>query len=497
LESLLRIEHVNKRYEATRALDDASFSVLPGEVHALMGENGAGKSTLSKIIAGAVLPDSAEIYWQDTPVQITSPLAAQQLGIGIVFQELDIFPNLSVAENIVIGNLQVEQRPYVNWRKLTAFCQPFLDEVGFTASARTRAGDLRMGEMQLVAIARALSFRARLIVMDEPTSSLADDAVERLFAVIRRLKANGVSIVYVSHKMREIGQISDRITVLRDGATIGTRTTQDVTTDEIIAMMVGRELEMRPDRLESKPGETLLSVEHLSTKKIKDISFEVRRGEVLGVAGLVGAGRSELGEALFGLDRILSGKIQLNGRDIVPSSPREALRAGIGLLPEDRKLEGLMMQMRVRENTTMASLDRFQRLGFIDFRKELELSKPLQHRMHLRAASDELEVGSLSGGNQQKVLFCKWLLADPEIFFLDDPARGIDVGAKQDIYGIIEELSRGGKGVIFVSSELPELLQNCHRILVMCEGRCTGIVEARSTNQEQIMALATRQHSAA
>jgi ABC-type sugar transport system ATPase subunit len=497
LESLLRIEHVNKRYEATRALDDASFSVLPGEVHALMGENGAGKSTLSKIIAGAVLPDSAEIYWQDTPVQITSPLAAQQLGIGIVFQELDIFPNLSVAENIVIGNLQVERRPYVNWRQLAAFCQPFLDEVGFTASARTRAGDLRMGEMQLVAIARALSFRARLIVMDEPTSSLADDAVERLFTVIRRLKANGVAIVYVSHKMKEIGQISDRITVLRDGATIGTRTTHDVTTDEIIAMMVGRELEMRPDRLESKPGEMLLSVEHLSTKKIKDISFEVRRGEVLGVAGLVGAGRSELGEALFGLDRILSGKIRLNGRDIVPSSPREALRAGIGLLPEDRKLEGLMMQMRVRENTTMASLDRFQRLGFIDFRKELALSKPLHHRMHLRATSDELEVGSLSGGNQQKVLFCKWLLADPEIFFLDDPARGIDVGAKQDIYGIIEELSREGKGVVFVSSELSELLQNCHRILVMCEGRCTGIVEARVTSQEQIMALATKHHTAA
>jgi ABC-type sugar transport system ATPase subunit len=327
--------------------------------------------------------------------------------------------------------------------------------------------------------------------MDEPTSSLPEGAVERLFTLIRRMKANGVSIVYVSHKMKEILQIADRVTVLRDGATIGTRHAQDTTIEEIITMMVGRELAARPENLANEPGEILLQVEHLTTEKIKDISFDVRRGEVLGIAGLVGAGRSELGAALFGLDRMQSGTIRLGGREIVPKSPRAALEAGLGLLPEDRKMEGLMMQMSVRENTTMASLGRFQSLGFLNSRTELEASEPVHQRMRLKAASDTIDVGSLSGGNQQKVLFSKWLLADPKVLFLDDPTRGIDIGAKQDIYGIVGELAAEGKGILFVSSELPELLENCHRILVLCEGRCTGILDARSATQEQIMALAT------
>jgi len=456
-----------------------------------MGENGAGKSTLSKIIAGAVLADSADIYWQGARIEIASPIAAQRLGIGIVFQELDIFPNLSIAENIVIGNLQMERSSYVNWKALIAFSKGFLEQVGLAANPRTRVGDLRTGEQQLVAIARALSFDARLILMDEPTSSLPDDAVERLFSLIRRLKAKGVSIVYVSHKMKEILQIADRVTVLRDGATIGTREAQDTTIEEIITMMVGRELAARPERSGGEPGEIVLQVEHLTTEKIKDVSFDLRRGEVLGIAGLVGAGRSELGAALFGLDRIQSGTIRLSGREILPKSPRAALEAGLGLLPEDRKLEGLMMQMSVRENTTMASLGRFQKLGFLNSRAESQASEPVHGRMRLKAASDKIDVGSLSGGNQQKVLFSKWLLKNPEVLFLDDPTRGIDIGAKQDIYGIVAELAAEGKGILFVSSELPELLENCHRILVLCEGRCTGILDARSATQEQIMALAT------
>jgi ABC-type sugar transport system ATPase subunit len=491
LEPLLKVEHANKRYEGTRALDDACFSVLPGEVHALMGENGAGKSTLSKIIAGAVLADSADIYWQGAPIQITSPIAAQRLGIGIVFQELDIFPNLSIAENIVIGNLQMERSPYVNWKALIAFSKRFLEQVGLAADPRARAGDLRTGEQQLVAIARALSFDARLILMDEPTSSLPEDAVERLFSLIRRLKAKGVSIVYVSHKMKEILRIADRVTVLRDGATIGTRDAQDTTIEEIITMMVGRELAARPAKPVSERGDVVLEVEHLTTEKIKDISFDLRRGEVLGIAGLVGAGRSELGAALFGLDRIESGKIRLGGREFLPKSPRTALEAGLGLLPEDRKQEGLMMQMSVRENTTMASLGRFQRFGFVNPRAESYASEPVHRRIRLKAASDTIDVGTLSGGNQQKVLFAKWLLKNPEVLFLDDPTRGVDIGAKQDIYGTVAELATEGKGILFVSSELPELLENCHRILVLCEGRCTGILDARSATQEQIMALAT------
>jgi ABC-type sugar transport system ATPase subunit len=497
LEPLLKIEHANKHYAGTRALDDASFSVLPGEVHALMGENGAGKSTLGKIIAGAEHGDSADIYWRGKRVEIASPLEAQRLGIGIVFQELDVFPNLSIAENIVIGNLRMERRQYVNWRELIRFSQPFLEQVGLTAGPRTRVGDLRTGERQLVAVTRALSFEASLIVMDEPTSSLPEDAVERLFSVIRRLKANGVSIVYVSHKMKEILEIADRVTVLRDGATIGTRRAQDTTIEEIITMMVGRELAARPEKPPSEPGEILLSVKHLRTEKIRDISFELRRGEVLGIAGLVGAGRSELGAALFGLDRIHSGEIRLGGRDMRPKSPREALAAGFGLLPEDRKLEGLMLQMSVLENTTMASLGRFQTFGFLHSRAESDASEPVHRRMRLKAASNQIDVGSLSGGNQQKVLFSKWLLNNPEVLFLDDPTRGVDVGAKQDIYGIVEELAAEGKGILFVSSELPELLDNCDRILVLCEGRSTGILDARTATQEQIMALATMQERAA
>ena len=497
MEPLLRIEHANKHYEGTRALVDVSFSVLPGEVHALMGENGAGKSTLSKIIAGAEQADSADIYWRGERVQIASPMAAQRLGIGIVFQELDVFPNLSIAENIVIGNLHLERRAYVNWRELVAFTKPFLDQVGLTVGPRARVGDLRAGERQLVAIARALSFQANLILMDEPTSSLPEDAVERLFSVIRRLKANGVSIVYVSHKMKEILEIADRVTVLRDGATIRTRRTQETTIEEIIAMMVGRDLAARPERKGTEPGEILLSVERLKTEKIRDVSFNLRRGETLGIAGLVGAGRSELGAALFGLDRIEAGTIRLEGREIRPKSARDALEAGIGLLPEDRKLEGLMMQMSVGENTTMASLARFQKFGFLRRRSEARAAEPVHRRMRLKAASNSIDVGSLSGGNQQKVLFSKWLLKNPVVLFLDDPTRGIDIGAKQDIYAIMEELAEEGKGILFVSSELPELLDNCHRILVLCEGRSTGILDARSATQEQIMALATMQERAA
>jgi ABC-type sugar transport system ATPase subunit len=491
VKTLLRAEHVNKRYGGTRALNDASFSVTPGEVHALIGENGAGKSTLSKVIAGVVQPESAEICWKEEKVEIPSPLKAQRLGIGIVFQELDLFPNLSIAENLVIGNAWAERHLFVNWRALTDFCRPFLAQVGLSLNPRTRVAELRVAEMQLVSIARAVSFNARLIIMDEPTSSLSEDAVARLFALIRQLKAAGVSIVYVSHKMKEILEIADRVTVLRDGTTVGTRETREVTIDEIIMMMVGRELASRSSNWENKPGEVILDVEGLHTPKIENISFKVRRAEVLGVAGLVGAGKSELGAALFGLDQIKSGNIRLNGCNILPKSPRQAIRAGLGLLPEDRKSEGLMMQMSVRENSTIAALTRFQRFGLINRQQESKESEPIFRRMRLHAASDRVSVDTLSGGNQQKVLFSKWLLVSPDVLFLDDPTRGIDVGAKQDIYNIIQELTSQGKGIIFVSSELPELLQYSHRILILCEGRCTGIVDSRSATQEQIMALAT------
>ena len=347
---VLRAEGVHKHYDGVVALGGAGFSLAAGEVHALMGENGAGKSTLAKIIAGSVRADAGQIFIDGKSVDVRSPLDARRLGIGIIYQELDLFPHLSIAENIAIG------RP-VKTRELSRFAQPFLDRVGLAQDPRTMLGSLRAGEMQLVAIARALASNARVLMMDEPTSSLFDDAVERLFRLIAELKRQGVAIVYVSHRMDEIFRICDRVTVLRDGATVGTRAISETSPDELIRMMVGRDLEATPRR-EAVAGAVLLAVENLCTKKLQNISFELRKGEVLGIAGLVGAGRSEIGAALFGLDQRTGGSVRLNGREIDPRSPAEAIGLGIALLPEDRKREGLMMQMSVGENAMLGNVGR-------------------------------------------------------------------------------------------------------------------------------------------
>ena len=491
---LLRAEGVTKHYDGVYALQGAGFAVAQGEVHALMGENGAGKSTLAKIIAGAVHADSGRIFLRGQQVSITSPLDAQRLGISIIFQELDLFPHLTVAENIAIGNLTVERNPFVRRRQLDVFCRPLLDQVGVTHSARTPLGQLPIAQMQLVAIARALSLEAKLILMDEPTSSLSDDAVERLFETIRALRGSGVSVVLVSHKIKEIFRICDRITVLRDGITVGTRTVNRTGADELIGMMAGRALRERSRLRHKVSRRVLLSVSHLSTDELHDISFDLRRGEVLGVAGLVGAGRSELGAALFGLSRLRGGEIKVDGRIIKITSPQAAIRAGLALLPEDRKLQGLMMQMSVLENSTMAVLPRFRAGGMLKRRKEIAAMEQVHQRTALKTASYDIPVSRLSGGNQQKVLLAKWLLAEPEVLFLDEPTRGIDVSAKADIYERIDDMAAAGKGIVFVSSELPELLQCCDRIMVLHEGRNAGILEGASATQERIMGLATATH---
>jgi ABC-type sugar transport system ATPase subunit len=477
---ILRLEGVQKHYDGVQALRGAGLSVLAGEVHALLGENGAGKSTLAKIAAGSVRADAGQISIHGKPVDIRHPLDAQRLGIGIIYQELDLFPNLSIAENIAIG------RP-VKFRELARFARPFLDRVGLAADPKTMLGSLCAGEMQLVAIARALASNARILFMDEPTSSLFDDAVERLFRLITDLKRGGVAIVYVSHRMDEIFRICDRATVLRNGATVGTRVIAETSPDELIRMMVGRDIESS-SRGESVTAETLLSVSDLSTKKLQNISFDLRKGEVLGIAGLVGAGRSEIGAALFGLDHLLSGTIRLKGREIRPRSPAEAIKLGLALLPEDRKREGLMMQMSVGENATLA---RFSKFGFLQPAEEKRALDPVFRRLALKTASRDAPVRTLSGGNQQKVLLARCLLANPDVLFLDDPTRGVDVGAKQEIYAIIEKLAAEGKGVILVSSELPELLRCSDRILVMREGRATATLNAKEATEERIMKAAT------
>jgi ABC-type sugar transport system ATPase subunit len=489
--ALLRAENISKHYSGVYALKNASLSIATGEVHALMGENGAGKSTLSKILAGAVTPDRGRIFVDSEEVTIRNPIEAQARGIGIIYQELDLFPNLSVAENIVIGNLNASGGRFVSFRQMDEFCRPYLERVGFRARTRDAVESLTMGQMQLVALARALSMKARVILMDEPTSSLTEDGAERLFGVIADLKQSGVSIVYVSHKMDEIFRICDRVTVLRDGEVIGTEETSQASREALIRMMVGRDLEQWTRTERSCGDDALLSVSRLTTAKLHEVSFELKRGEVLGIAGLVGAGRSELGAALFGIHKIGTGEIRLRGVPVVPRSPAAAMAQGIGLVPEDRKLQGLMMQMSVLENSTVAKLKSFQKSGFVSKKEEAAAIAPLYEQLALKAASWSAPVGTLSGGNQQKALLARWLLIDPDVLFLDDPARGIDVGAKQDIYRIIDRLASAGKGVILVSSELPELLRCSDRIVVLAEGRVTATFSARDATQEKIMAAAT------
>ncbi len=491
---MLQALAIHKHYGGIAALKGAGFSVRPGEVHALMGENGAGKSTLAKIIAGSVRADSGQILIDGKEVAIASPLDAQRHGIGIIYQELDLFPNLTAGENIVIRNLHFHEGTLNHARRIETFCRPFLNQVGLDCDSRTLAASLSIGKLQLLAIARALSMNARIILMDEPTSALFDDSAERLFERIAALRKEGVAIVYVSHKMDEIFRICDRVTVLRDGETIHTLDTASTSPAEIIRLMVGREiiLDPRPERAASR-AEPILKVQNVSTAKLHSVTFELRRAEVLGIAGLVGAGRSELGEALFGLDPIRSGSVQLNGHPLRPRSARDAMNAGFALLPEDRKLQGLMLQMSILENGTMGILNRLSTAGAIRSRDELAAVEAPFRRLALKAPRLSAEVNSLSGGNQQKVLLAKCLLADPDVIFLDDPARGIDVGAKQDIYRIIRELAAAGKGVILVSSELPELLHCCGRIMVLREGRVTAFFDAAEATPEKIMTAATRE----
>jgi ABC-type sugar transport system ATPase subunit len=492
MSELLRLDRISKHFDGTQALAEVSLSVLAGEVHALVGENGAGKSTLGKIIAGVVRPDSGEIFLEGVPAGLRNPLDAQRRGIGIIFQELDLFPHLTVAENIVIGNVQAERGIFVRQEAMDRFCAPLLEQVGLShCSPRRMVRDLSLAQMQLVAIARALGMNARIIVMDEPTSSLSDDGASTLFELIRSLKQSGVSTIYVSHKMEEIFRIADRITVLRDGRLISTRKAAASSVAEIIRDMVGRELRESTRPAASPSANVLLNVRSLSTAKLNHISFELNEGEVLGVAGLVGSGRSSLGAALFGLDPILDGSMELLNVPFAPRSPADAQKLGLGLVPGDRKLEGLMPQMTVIENSTFAVLDRLQAFRFIRQDAECHETAEVHSTLRLKTASGDVPVSTLSGGNQQKVLLSRWLLADPDVLFLDDPARGIDIGAKQDIYEVLDRLSAAGKGIILVSSELPELLRCSDRILVLRDGGVAGILSREEATQERIMSLAT------
>jgi ribose transport system ATP-binding protein len=490
---VLEARNISKRFQGTQALRNVSFSLEKGEAHALMGENGAGKSTLAKILAGVVAADEGEIFVSGEKVLIEHPRRAQELGIGIVFQELDLFPHLTVAENIALVNSASPENFVVRRRELNAWCSGFLEQVKLDVRPERLLRDLSIGQVQRVAIARALSLNSRVLLLDEPTSSLTEDGVESLFELIGQLKRDGVSFVYVSHKMAEVRQIADRVTVLRDGTYVGTRPARELSSDELITMMVGRKLE-RNERPERTAGpEVVLEVRELRTAFLSDINFTLQAGQVLGVAGLVGAGRSELGATLFGLRRRRSGEVQLKGKPFHPDSPAEAIEQGLCLLPEDRRWQGIFPQMSVQENASIAVL---KRLGRGWFRKQAQRVAEFQKKLAV-SASPEVAMASLSGGNQQKIMLARWLLADPAVLFLDDATRGIDVAAKEQIYKIIDELAASGKGVILVSSELPELWRCCDRILVLQEGRQAGIVNTAESTQEEVLRLATGTAAAA
>jgi len=490
---MIECRHIQKHYGGVVAVKDVSLRIEPGEVHALCGENGAGKSSLARIIAGIAQPDGGEILLEGKPVTWSGPQQAREAGVSIILQELDLFAHLSIAENLALGNPRLEKSKWVSRAALHEAVKPLLRDVGLDLDPALPLETLSVSHWQLVAIARVLGIDAKIIFMDEPTSALTDDAVERLFGLIARLKARSVSIVYVSHKMDEIFRICDRVSVMRDGALIGTEKCSDTTIDQVIQQMVGRAVQVRRGTQEAPAESTapVLTLDHVSTRKLSDISFTLRPGEILGVAGLVASGRSELGRMLFGLSPITGGAVKLAGQPYAPRDPRVAVSHGVALVPEDRQREGLFAGMSVRHNATLASLPHFSRANFIQDGEEKAAATQALQRCNTKLAHDELPVSALSGGNQQKVLIGKWLMTKPKVGFFDDPTRGIDIGAKDDIYKLLAQLAGDGLGIIWVSSELPELLANAHRILVLYEGRAMGILDAAGAAQEDIMRLAT------
>ncbi|HEY1848189.1 MAG TPA: sugar ABC transporter ATP-binding protein [Opitutaceae bacterium] len=489
--AVLSCAAVTKSYGGVHALRSVDWGLAAGEVHALCGENGAGKSSLARICAGIARADSGEVRLNGRAVAWSGSDDARRAGVGIILQELDLFGNLTVAENLAIGNPALESSRWVSFRALSKAAAPHLSAAGLSVDPGTRLGELSVSQWQLVAIARVLALEARVLFMDEPTSALTDDAVERLFEVIESLKARGVAIAYVSHKMSEIFRVCDRITVMRDGQVVRTSRKAETSPEQVIRDMVGRPLAARAAASARGSQGEAIRVENLSTRKLRGVSFAVGKGEVLGVAGLVASGRSELGRALLGMSPVVGGTVALGGKAYEPRGVRRAMRAGLAFVPEDRRRDGLFMGLGVGENTTLACLGSFATGGWI--RRKEEAAAAARELSHSRTkyASPDAPVGSLSGGNQQKVLIAKCLLARPAVCFLDDPARGIDVGAKDDIYRLIESLSSGGVSVIWVSSELPELLANTHRILVMHEGAVAGVLDSARASQEDVMRLAT------
>jgi ribose transport system ATP-binding protein len=485
------MQNIRKTFPGVVALDDVSFDLRAGEVHILLGENGAGKSTLMKILSGAQPKSAGEIFLNGHAVEIKSPKHAQQLGIGIIYQELNLVPQLSAAENIFLGREPVRLPGLVDRRAMQREANRLLNDLGLSLDVSRPVRELSIAAQQMVEVAKAISLDARILIMDEPTSALTEREIAELFTRIRQLKAAGVAIVYISHRMEELFEIGDRVTVLRDGKNVATRDIADVTKAELIRLMANRELTHQFPKVAAPLGDEALRVENLNRAgKLHDISFTLRRGEVLGVAGLLGSGRTELARAIFGADAIDSGTLYRNGQPLKINAPQQAIQAGIGFLTEDRKTQGLVLALSVKDNVCLPSLKQFARWGWVNDEAEGQAAARYVNELRIKTPGVHQQVVNLSGGNQQKVVLSKWLCSQAEIFIFDEPTRGIDVGSKAEIYELINQLTAQGVAVLMISSELPEILGMSDRILVMHQGRIHGEFLAEDATQEKILRCA-------
>jgi ribose import ATP-binding protein rbsA 2 len=497
---LLEMKGISKSFGPVKALKKASLNLKRGEVLALMGENGAGKSTLMNVLSGSLHPDEGEILLDGVQREIKNPIQARSLGIVKIHQELQIVPELDIAENIFLGRWQTAGIGFVQKKKMHDMAKECLKMLEWEMDTRTKLKDLRIGEQQLVEIAKAISCDAKIIVMDEPTSALSEPEAKKLFHVIEKLKNKGCGIIYITHRMEEVFKISDRLSVMRDGEYIGTKEAKETDNEEIIAMMVGRSVEEQYPKRDVKIGDVILEVKNLNftppkesfKRSLKDISFKVRAGEVLGIAGLAGAGRSEVFESIVGKHATCTtGEILIDGKALQIRSPKDAIDAGISFATEDRKGTGLVLGRSIGDNISLPIYDHYSSFGFMRDGEQKKDWIEYMNRLHVKAKSPNVPVSSLSGGNQQKVILARWLLTKPKVLLLDEPTRGIDVGAKEEIYLLINELAASGLAVVVISSELPEVIGICDRIITICEGRLTGEISRKEATQEILLAAAT------
>ncbi len=496
-EYILRMEGISKAFPGVQALDNVDFEVAKGEVVALVGENGAGKSTLMKILCGAYRKDTGRIFLDGKETEIESPHHAQRLNISIIYQEFNLTPNQSAAANIFIS--REPRQPglgrflsFVDRRRMEQEAQQHLERVGARVPATALIRDLSVAEQQMVEVAKALAVDAHIIIMDEPTSALGEDEVETLFEIVGTLKAQGIAIIFITHRLEEVFRIADRVIVLRDGQRVSSLSIEEATPERVIRLMVGRELTEMFHKQEVEVGEPLFEVRGLTRHgAVEDISFALRRGEILGFAGLVGAGRTETARLLFGVDRKDEGEIRIDGTTVTINSPADAVAAGLGLVPEDRSNQGLILTLAVQENIVLPTLDKHARTGWIDRQALRRTSQEYVDRLNIRTPHLQQKAMYLSGGNQQKVVVAKWLASNPKVLILDEPTRGIDVGAKAEVHALMSQLARAGMGIIMISSELPEILGMSDRILVMSEGRVAAVLDREEATQEVIMTYAS------